>query len=256
MDLNYFAVTHAIEDFGSIGGFVKVLSVGEIVKTTTTASTIDGTGEIFEPTMTVLGVSYSRILTDRVTFGITAKFISESIDRASANGMAFDFGVNYDTKWSGLRLGFVLKNIGPNMKFTGSGFEYQVNAPGQNDVVSPDKTFAAQSSEFELPSWYTISGVMDVYSATKNRVSLYGTFESNNFSRDMYRFGVEYGFDNAYFLRAGYTEDDRQTDYLYGFTFGAGVMVKFGETDVTFEYSWTETEFFDNNQYFTGKINF
>jgi hypothetical protein len=39
-------------------------------------------------------------------------------------------------------------------------------------------------------------------------------------------------------------------------TFGAGVILKVGETDVTFEYSWNETEFFDNNQYFTGKVNF
>jgi len=44
---------------------------------------------------------------------MTGNFITESIDQASARGMAIDFGVNYDTKWRGLRLGIVAKNIGP-----------------------------------------------------------------------------------------------------------------------------------------------
>jgi len=62
--------------------------------------------------------------------------------------------------------------------------------------------------------------------------------------------------DRKYFIRGGYTYDDGQTDYLFGLTFGAGATFSFGDTEVTFEYSWNQTEYFDNNQYFTGKINF
>jgi hypothetical protein len=256
MDLNYFAVTKSIEDFGSIGVSAKVLSVGDIVKTTWDASGPEGTGEVFNPTLAVIGLTYSRILTDRVAFGVNGKFITESIDQASAKGVAFDFGVSYDTKWKGLQLGFVIKNIGPEMRFSGPGFNYDVQAPGQNPNVSPPKAFKAQSAAFEIPSWISFGGAMDFYNAEKNRASLYGTFQSNNFCKDLWRGGLEYSFDETYFLRAGYTLDSDQEDYLYGMTFGAGFIVTLGETDVTFEYSWNETEFFDNNQYFTGKINF
>jgi len=256
MDLNYFAVTKSIEDFGSIGISAKVLSVGDIVKTTENASTVTGTGEIFSPTMSVIGLTYSRILTDRVAFGVTGMYINESIDLVSASGVAFDFGINYDTKWRGLTLGLVIKNIGPGMSFDGAGFDRDVSAPGQNPAISPDKTFRAQSAQFELPSYIQMSGAMDFINVEQSRATFYGTFESNSFSKDLYRLGAEYAFEEKYFLRAGYTIDQNQDDYLYGMTFGAGMILKIGETDVTFEYSWNETEYFDNNQYFTGKINF
>lgn len=256
IDLNYFAVTTAIEDFGSIGISAKVLSVGEIVKTTWNASTVEGTGETYSPSCAEIGLTYSRVLTDRVTFGITGKFINESIDLVSANGMAVDFGVNYDTKWNGLRLGFVIKNIGPEMKFGGEGLNYPVQATGTYPQTSPVKNFSAQSASFELPSWVELSAACDAYKQDMHRASVFGSFQSNNFSKDLYRGAFEYAYNERYFLRGGYTLDDTQQDYLYGLTFGAGMIFSFGETDVTFEYSWNQTEFFDNNQYFTGKINF
>jgi hypothetical protein len=256
MDLNYFAVTRSFEDIGSFGFSAKVLSIGDIVKTTVDASTPEGTGEIYNPTMAVIGVTYSRILTDKVAFGVTAQYINESVDRASASGIAFDFGANYNTKWKGLTFGFVIKNIGPEMRYGGAGFEYDVQAPGTDPAISPPKTFRARAAAFELPSWITFSGAIDFYNAEKNRATAFGAFESNNFSKDLYRVGAEYAFNETYFLRAGYTVDQKQEDYLYGMTFGAGFVLELGDTDVTFEYSWNETEFFDNNQYFTGKINF
>lgn len=254
MDLNYFAITTAIEDFGSIGISAKVLSVGKIEKTTWDAP--DGTGEIYNPSMAVIGLTYSRVLTDRVTFGINAKFISETIDLVSAKGLAFDFGANYDTKWNGLRLGFVIKNIGPEMSLKGEGLDYPVQATGTYPQISPVKTFSAESASFELPSWISFSGAIDFYNIEKNRATFFGTFQSNNFSKDLYRGAFEYAYNEMYFVRGGYTLDQKQTDHLYGLTFGGGLIVNFGEAEVTFEYSWNQTEFFDNNQYFTGKINF
>jgi len=256
MDLNYFAITKSIEDFGSIGISAKVLSVGDIIVTTEEASGPEGTGETYSPTLAVIGLTYSRILTDRVTFGITGNYINESIHNASASGLAIDFGVIYDTKWNGLRLGFTVKSIGPEMHFDGEGFNESVAAPGQNPTVSPPKTLRTQSAKFELPSWIEFSGAWDAYNRELHRGTIYGTFQSNNFSKDLYRGGFEYSYNERYFLRGGYTLDSDQTDYLYGFTFGAGLILNFGDTDVTFEYSWNETDFFDNNQYFTGKINF
>ncbi|MCX6829077.1 MAG: PorV/PorQ family protein [candidate division Zixibacteria bacterium] len=255
MDLNYFALTKSFEDFGAIGISAKILSVGDIIKTTSEMSGPEGTGETFNPTFAVIGLTYSRIMTDRVTFGITGSLISESVDRASATGMALDFGINYDTKWRGLRIGIVAKNVGPEMRFAGAGFSYDGRTSNLNPV-SPDKTFQAQSAKFELPSYIQFGAAMDFYNIERNRATAYGSFQSNNFSKDLWRFGAEYSFDEKYFLRAGYSIDDRQVDYLYGMAFGAGVVFNFGTTDLTLEYSWNETQFFDNIQYFTGKVNF
>ena len=141
------------------------------------------------------------------------------------------------------------------MRFSGAGFEREAISGDQNPA-SPVKTYNSESVSFELPSWMQFSASVDFLNMDLNRATFFGTFQSNNFSNDVFRAGAEYAFDEKYFLRTGYTIDDGQEDYLYGFTAGAGVSLKIGQTDVTFEYSWTQTEFFDNNQYFTGKINF
>lgn len=65
MDLNYFAITTTIEDFGSIGFSAKILSVGEIIKTTVSSSTVEGTGETYSPSSAEIGLTYSRVLTER-----------------------------------------------------------------------------------------------------------------------------------------------------------------------------------------------
>jgi len=39
-------------------------------------------------------------------------------------------------------------------------------------------------------------------------------------------------------------------------TLGGGVIFDLGATELTLEYSWNQAEFFDNTQYFTGKIHF
>jgi hypothetical protein len=66
--------------------------------------------------------------------------------------------------------------------------------------------------------------------------------------------GFEYSYDGLYFLRAGYNFSD-QDSYLYGASLGGGVSVMLGESKLTFEYSWTETDVFADNQFFTVKIN-
>jgi len=253
MNLNYFAVTKSIHGFGSLGFSAKVLSVGEIEKTEENASS--GTGETFNPSLSVLGVTYSKVLTHRVIFGMTGKYIYESIDLVTAGGMAFDFGIHYNTNWKGIRLGMVVKNIGPKMRFSGPGFEREATGDNQNPG-SPEKTLRTQASSFELPSWIEFSTAVDLFNTDENRATFFGLFQANSFSKDLYRTGAEYAFSERYFLRAGYTLDANQEDYLYGMTFGAGMVVEIGGADVTFEYSWNETMFFDNNQYFTGKINF
>ena len=83
----------------------------------------------------------------------------------------------------------------------------------------------------------------------------YGSYQSNTFNNDEGHFGTEYSYDNTFFLRGGYTYSD-QDAYLYGFTFGGGLVLTWGETDLSFDYAWTETDIFDANQYFTVKVAF
>ncbi|HEQ97997.1 MAG TPA: PorV/PorQ family protein [candidate division Zixibacteria bacterium] len=252
IDVNYFAATTAIEDFGSIGLSAKVVSFGDIEKTTVLAP--EGTGEILSPSYSVIGLTYSRRFTDRVAFGATGMLVNERIDQLSATGVAFDFGFVYDPGWQGLKFGLVVKNYGPQMRFSGSDFDVDNDVPGA-EPGTPDRTFRSQSASFELPSSVQLGASWNLLRNEANSATIMGLFQSNNFSEDEFRGGIEYAFNDMFFLRGGYV-GSTQDDYMYGPSVGAGLKMTWGNTTFVLDYSWMQTEFFDNNQFFTVKFGF
>ena len=148
----------------------------------------------------------------------------------------------------------VMKNYGPDMRFGGAGFDRDVRVPGQ-DPNAPDKTIRQRSASFELPSFIQLGVAWDAVDQQNSNLGLYGSFQSNTFNNDEGRIGAEYAYDNTVFVRGGYVVSD-QDSYLYGMSFGGGLKVQWGETDLVLDYAWNETEFFDSNQYFTLRLGF
>jgi len=255
MNVEYAAVTTGIEGFGTIGASVKVLSIGDILKTTY-ADQQGASGDYFNPTFSVIGLTYARQMTDRVSFGVTLNYINERVEQVQARGVAFDFGFTYVPNWRGLKFGVVVKNFGPEMKYDGPDFAVTVIPPSSNPSSSA-KDLRTVNSSFDLPSsvqfgiaWNPLQRPNE-----KNNIELSTVFQSNNFSQDEFRGGFEYGYSDMFFLRGGYAGSN-QTDYMFGPAFGAGVKMHWGASLVMLDYSWQKTEFFDNNQYFTVKLAF
>ena len=244
IDQNFVGAATNIGDFGTIGAGAKVMSIGEIEETTQQFP--DGTGRVFEPSLSVINLTYARTLTANVSFGITAMFINEQIHEVSASGMAFDAGFMYDPGWQGVRLGLALKNYGPEMEFTGRGFERSL------DGVRPANPLAAS---FDLPASINIGMSYDFIDQDQHLACLSGNFRSSSFGSDLFQGGFEYGYNGLYFLRAGYNYSD-QTEWISGLTLGAGLSYEISNAKLTFEYAWNETEIFDDNQYFTLTLAF
>lgn len=243
INVNYAGIASRMEDFGTLALAAKIVSIGDMEETTDEFP--DGTGRIYSPTLSVISLTYSKILTYRVHFGITGKFIHESIFDASATGMAFDIGFLYEPEWHGLSIGMAIKNYGPEMRFSGRGFERDLEG----------RLGAPKSASFDLPSSFDLGIDYDIVNADKNMAVISGNFKSNNYSQDLFQGGMEYTYDGLYSLRAGYNYSDQQ-DWLYGFSIGGGIKVKIADTFISFDYAWSETEIFDNNQYFTVKASF
>jgi hypothetical protein len=252
IDINYFAAMTQLGDFGSLGVSAKIINFGDIEKTTVDAP--GGTGEIISPGYSIIGLTYSRRFTDRVAFGATAMLINEKIQQLTATGVAFDFGFIYDPGWQGLKFGLVVKNYGPDMRFGGSNFDVESPVPNA-PPGTPDRTYRSQSATFELPSSVQLGMAWNLLNMDKNRATVMGLFQSNNLSQDEFRGGIEYGFDDMFFLRGGYV-GAKQDEYLFGATFGAGLTLPLGNTSLSFDYSWAQTELFDNSQFFTVKFGF
>jgi hypothetical protein len=243
VDVNYFGLATQIYGFGTIGASAKIVSIGDMEETT--VGDPEGTGRLFNPTLSVMSLSYAKVLTANVSFGATAMFINEKISDAHATGMAFDVGVKYDPRWKGVRLGLAIKNYGPTMQFSGDGFYDAVDGV----------PVAGKSKEFELPSSINMGISYDLLDNGPNFAMVSGNFRSNNFYQDLYQAGAEYVYDGKYSIRGGYNFSD-DDNYLYGPSAGLGLIFPLGSTKLSVEYSWTQTEVFDDNQYFTLKMLF
>lgn len=246
IDINYGAIGTNIEDFGALAISVKIVSIGDIEETT--EADPEGTGTIFSPNLSVIGLTYSRRMTANVQFGITASFINETIHEGSASGMAFDFGVRYEPRWRGLALGIAMKNYGPTMKFEGSFAQRTIEEAGRRRVF-------LQAAPFELPASISIGAAIDLMDQEQNSVVMSGNFNARNHGNDLYQGGIEYAYDQKYFLRGGFNYSN-QEKYLYGATLGGGLVFDLGESKLMLDYSWTDTETFASNQYFTVRAAF
>lgn len=244
IDVNYAGVGTNIEGFGVIGASAKIVSIGDMEETTQDYP--DGTGRVFSPTLSVISLAYATNLTYRVSFGFTTSLINENIFEVSATGVSFDVGFIYRPGWQGMSLGLAIRNYGPEMQFSGKGFDRTVD----------DRQASPESVKFDLPSNFNIGLAYDFLDRDLHMATASANFKSNNFSQDVWQGAFEYTYDGKYVLRGGYNYSD-QEKWIYGFSFGAGVTFDLKGTSVTLEYTWSETEdVFDSNQFFTGKVNF
>ena len=253
--VEYGAVAANFEGFGTVALSIKALSIGDILVTTT--QNPDGTGATFSPQMIVAGLSYSRQLTDRISVGLTTNFISETMGNVSAGGVVFDVGVIYDNliDLNGLSFGVVLKNIGPQMKYSGSGFLVQADATNLNRSPQP---YLIDAAPFEMPSSFELGLGYKPVLDDMNSLQLSGAFQNNNFSGDEYKFGAEYGYNNTFFARVGYqmAPQIESESYLYGLTAGAGINYQVEGIALKIDYAFRDTQYFDGNHVFSVSFGF
>jgi hypothetical protein len=142
--VEYGAVATNIEGFGVVALSLKSLGIGDILVTTTTDP--DGLGgAVFSPQMLTAGLTYSRQLTERISVGLTANLITETLGDASSTGFGFNVGVIYNTlaDIKGLSIGIAMKNVGPQMQYDGSGMLSFISA-GSNRPPQYTKIEAAK----------------------------------------------------------------------------------------------------------------
>ncbi len=258
--IDYGAAAVNISGLGTIALSIKSLSFGNIP--ITTEDFPEGTGSTFSPAYTVVGLSYGNQLTDRISVGTTVKLINESIINTSATGFALDAGVLYAfgdaSSLPGLKFGVALKNLGPNMQFDGTDLERSVVPPGSPIGTAPRPLkFTAQS--FELPSTLEMGLSYDYHLGETNRLTAATLFENNNFGADQYRFGLEYSFQETFFLRGGYVSAPDQAstvDYVFGPTAGAGVNLSMGGMILAVDYAYRATDTFKGTNTIAVRLTF
>ncbi len=258
MSMSYVAVSGRLGEIGSVGLSFRSLNIGTI--NVTTLDQPDGTGEIISPSYFVMGLTYSKQLTDRISIGVNANLISESWARVSATGFSFDAGVEYTglLEVPTLALGVVVKNLGASMKYGGNGLWVKANDPA-SDRGPTYLEIGPQASE--LPSQISLGLSYTRTLNEDNKLAVSGTFVNNNYTYDNYNFGLEYSYKDILYLRGGYLFTPQSTtnnpNIYQGFAAGIGLnLSKFSGMDINFDYAYVPVKYFTADNSFTIRIGF
>ena len=251
--VNYLAVGAGMGKFGHIGFSIKAFDFGDIPLTT--IEDMDGSnGRTFSPTFSTLGLTYSNKLTSTINVGITTKLIYESAPRVSATAVAFDIGLQYKNLagLKGVSFGVVIKNIGSNMQYHGTGLMQQVKVNGRTEFMRRGAASDQLPASMELGLSYNYKVMED------NNIILSGVFKNNNVQNDEFRFGMEYNYKNFIMLRGGYLYmvNTPAEDVVYSFSLGAGLQYKLGNTMLGIDYAFRNVQYFDASNMFTLHIGF
>ncbi|OYD16410.1 hypothetical protein CH333_03465 [candidate division WOR-3 bacterium JGI_Cruoil_03_44_89] len=216
---------------GAVGIGVEAFLSGSMDETTEEQP--EGTGYTFSCNDYALGITYGRAMTDKFSLGVTVKAINQNIARVSAYGVAYDIGGIYVTAVHNIRFGFVLRNFGPDMQYTGEALIVDL----ENEDRNRGERATIISQPHPLPMTFQGGLAADIYSNPSTRLTLSGDIIHLPDQAATFGVGLEYTLFDSYFLRAGYTEKNSR-----GFTVGAGFHLAQSMLDYCYE----------NHEYMSG----
>lgn len=202
----------AVKNFGNIGTFgISVIALYTDEMEVRTPLQPEGTGETFYSGNYKFGLSYSRFLTDRVTFGGTFNFIHMSLFQdIKANAISGDIAVLYVTDFRGFRFGMKIANFGSEITYVNESYPQPTNFQ-----------FGLSLNALETGT----QELLVAFSATKP-----------NDGKPLGQFGLEWNWTKIVYLRGGYELNHEVASY----SFGGGLHWDVSNHLLKFDYSYSD----------------
>ena len=230
MNHEYISGILPVSGIGTFGLSITSLSTGSMEQTliddpTSPAREDLGTGLTFDASDMALGVTYARLITDKLAFGFTAKGITERIYDISGSGIGLDVGLLYNTGWRNLRLGASVANFGSDMTFGGRNLDFV-------DSTLPTRPQASyKTTPSPLPIMFRFGLGYNLIEAATSKLVLALDLVHPSDINETVNLGLEYGIEDKYFIRAGYIYNTDQSyqeaiGWNQGISAGAGLAFK------------------------------
>lgn len=247
MSISYLTGFYKISREQAVSVGLKYFDLGDIFFT---ENGVDGTN--FNPREFSLDLTYSRILTEELSVGLTGRYIHSNLTGAFSSGgvdarpgksVAADIGIFYNkqlqsTRGSSLSLGATISNIGAKITYSDS----------DNKDFLPTNLRLGSAFTTSLDGHNTLTFLLDfnkllVPTIDKNQTLLSGMFSSftdapGGFSEEVHEIttsmGVEYWYEHVFAARLGYfleAYDKGNRKYL---TLGAGFRKKSFGFDIAY----------------------
>ncbi len=202
----------------------------------TTLEKPNGTGLSYQVNDVALSLTFSGYLTDQFSFGLTAKYVNNSISNLSSTGIAFDVGTMYETGIQGIRLGFSIHNLGVKQAYSGQDLKTSKKLYEALNAAPLDIAYISNS--YSLPLIFRAGISSEVWKVEDHKVIVAGDFITLSDTPEHFALGAEYTFKDFLALRAGYQFG---TD-VFGLSGGVGLKYFAGGFEGEFDYSITPTK--------------
>ncbi len=249
--LSFLGITHNFGRMGALGASITAFTMDEMEITTELQP--NGAGQFFEAGNYAFGLSYALKLTDRFSFGGTAKYVYEYIWEAHSSAIAFDFGSVYQTDFYNLRIGMQLANFGSQLEMEGAPIDDKPGQIAQSGLsYASDPRLTRLSQEYSLPQIFNFGIAIDPLKSTENRLTLLAEASDPNDNDPRLNFGAEYAFREMFMLRGGYKSGyDEQS-----FSAGLGIKLNLAKVDSRFDYAFSDFGLLGNIHYLSFRVGF
>jgi len=230
---DHIAAVLPVTNFGTICFSVTALTMGDMEQTTidnpnTRVREDEGTGLTFSASDMAAAVSYARIITDKLSFGLTVKAINQSVWDMSASAFGADLGLFYNTGFRSLRIGAAVTNYGTQLAYSGRQLDYSFFWP---DSGPSQLQGSYSTTPMPLPTSFRFGIAYDVLEGPVNRLTTALDIIHPSDINETVNFGLEYGYNNTFFLRGGYvlnadTKYQEELGWATGLSAGLGVKAK------------------------------
>ncbi len=254
ININAFGFGQRVGGDGVLGIAVNSFSIGQI-PITTTEQPNGGLGT-YKPSISNISLGYAYNFTSDISAGVNFKVVSESTPEIRTGGIAIDAGLQYATKLfqgsqksrtkylssnpaalreSDLRFGVSIKNLGPDLKYSGDGLAVKSNI--YSNYVT---TTSQRADKTQLPSLINIGFGYDFRLDSDSllywhRLSALANFTNNSFSSNQTSLGLEYAYKEILMFRTAFdyekgifNYDTRRTAYT-GLNIGTTVQFALGK---------------------------
>lgn len=215
INLQHVALVKKIGYESYLGVGVVYLNSGDM--DVTTEFQPFGTGQSFRAINMATGITYAQRLTENFNFGVTAKYILESMADIKVDALVFDFGFQYDVGIANTRFAVGISNFGFNSTPKG---EIEVTTLAGTKTVS-------SFEEIAVPAVFRLGFAWDMIKKSSHLLTMCTQLNHPTDNNETLGLGAEYTWRNILVFRTGYLLGTDEKG-LPSFGFGINMKRRFG----------------------------
>jgi hypothetical protein len=223
---SYFSAVKPTRRAGVFGLNITSLTTGKMERRTEFQP--DGTGQFFSASNTAVGLSYSKRLTDFFSYGLTLKYVNETLAEYTAHTGVVDLGFLYRTDFKDLAFAVAIQSFGTNSKLNGS---FQPDGLNSKPVVL---------ESYPAPTLFKIGVSMIPWKTDDKSLTAIVQLNHPNDNAENIRLAMEFEYRKLLYLRAGYKINVDDQKYP---TAGFGLHTRIGKHALAFDYAVDPTRY-------------